>query len=162
MTLTRIIPTLRCSIPEPLDATRWPAHTHPTTTDVVIAGVSLVRLADWCTTPCVHTDDDAAAVVTAVTNVTRHPGGGLDVELDADLRTIAAETSQARLIGRASPAPLCAVHAGPRLMDLPADLHPGDLVALPAHGPVTLGQVDPHRHASNGAETAAPAGHCGR
>jgi hypothetical protein len=162
MTLTRILPTLRCSIPEPLDATRWPAHTHPTTTDVVIAGVSLVRLAEWCTTPCVHTDDDAVAVVTRVTNVTRRPGGGLQVELDADLRLIAAETSQARLIGRASPAPLCAVHAGPRLMDLPADLHPGDLIALPAHGPITLGQVDPRRHVRDDATADAPAGRCGR
>lgn len=171
MTLTRILPTLRCSIPEPLDASRWPAHTHPTTTDVVIAGVSLVRLADWCTTPCVHTDEEVAAVVTTVTRVDHHAGGGLDVELDADLRGIAAETAQARLIGRASPAPLCVVHAGPRMMELPADLHPGDLLALPAHGPVTLGQVDPHRHgrASGGAagDTAAgspvdPVGRCGR
>lgn len=162
MTLTRLLPTLRCSIPEPLDPTRWPAHTHPTTTDVVIAGVSLLRLADWCTTPCVHTDDDTAAVVTRVTAVRRHVGGGLDIDLDADLGGIAAETSQARLIGRATPAPLCAVHAGPRLMDLPSDLQAGDLVALPAHGSITLGQVDPHRRDHGTPSAADPIGRCGR
>jgi hypothetical protein len=169
MTLTRILPTLRCSIPEPLDATRWPAHTHPTTTDVVIAGVSLVRLADWCTTPCVHTDDDASAVVTTVTSVLPHSGGGLDVELDAELDGVAAETAQARLIGRATPAALCTVHAGPRLMDLPADLHPGDRVALPVHGPITRGQVDPRHRAGDHQPMArqeaggvGPMGHCGR
>jgi hypothetical protein len=47
-------------------------------------------------------------------------------------------------------------------MDLPADLHPGDLVALPAHGPITLSDVDPHRHPHADASTAAPTGHCGR
>jgi hypothetical protein len=169
MTLTRILPTLRRSIPEPLDATRWPAHTHPTTTDVVIAGVSLARLADWCTTPCVHTDDDAAAIVATVTDVVPHPGGGLDIRLDADLAVVAAETAQARLIGRASSAPLCLAHLGPLLLELPTDLHCGDRVALPAHGRVTRSQLDPHRatrrrevDAAADAGAPDPTGRCGR
>ncbi|UAJ79728.1 hypothetical protein IT072_01100 [Leifsonia sp. ZF2019] len=169
MTLTRILPTLRRSIPEPLDASRWPAHTHPTTTDVVIAGVSLARLADWCTTPCVHTDDDAAAIVATVTAVAPHPGGGLDIRLDADIAAVAAETAQARLIGRASPAPLCLAHLGPLLLELPTDLHNGDRVALPAHGRITRSQVDLHRAARSRAEDASagagapdPSGHCAR
>ncbi|WP_291045938.1 hypothetical protein [Herbiconiux sp.] len=44
MTLTSILPTLRATIPDPLVIDRWPEWTHPTTTDVVVSGVSLLRL----------------------------------------------------------------------------------------------------------------------
>ena len=44
MTLTSILPTLRATIPDPLVIDRWPEWTHPTTTDVIVSGVSLLRL----------------------------------------------------------------------------------------------------------------------
>jgi hypothetical protein len=37
VTLTTIMPTLRASIPEPLEPSLWPAHTVATTADVCIA-----------------------------------------------------------------------------------------------------------------------------
>lgn len=63
MTLTQLLPTLRRSIPDPIDYDCWPELTTPTTTDIVVSGVSLLRLVSICGTPCVHT---AAAVIPAV------------------------------------------------------------------------------------------------
>jgi hypothetical protein len=50
MTLTAIIPSLRTSIPDPLDVNLWPELTTATTTDVIVAGVSLLRLVEVCDT----------------------------------------------------------------------------------------------------------------
>ncbi|MCS5723030.1 DUF6157 family protein [Herbiconiux sp. CPCC 203407] len=101
MTLTSILPTLRATIPDPLLIDRWPEWTHPTTTDVVVSGVSLLRLVEICDTPCVHV---AAAVIPGthgrpsgleqasviVTRVTAISSVGT-VELDADLERFFAK-----------------------------------------------------------------------
>lgn len=55
MTLTTLMPSIRRSIPDPLDSLRWPDHTTATTTDVVVSGVSRCGLVELCGTPCVHT-----------------------------------------------------------------------------------------------------------
>lgn len=57
MTLTDILPTMRLSIPSPLAIDAWPVHTQPTVDDVIVAGVSLVRLAEVSGTPAVLTGD---------------------------------------------------------------------------------------------------------
>ncbi|WP_125107151.1 hypothetical protein [Gulosibacter massiliensis] len=57
MTLTEILPTLRRSIPDPLEPQHWPEHTIPTTSDVVVGGVSLMRLVEITDTPAVLTGD---------------------------------------------------------------------------------------------------------
>jgi hypothetical protein len=57
MTLTAILPSLRRSIPDPLQPRRWPEHTVPTVSDVVIGGVSLRRLVDITGTPALLTGD---------------------------------------------------------------------------------------------------------
>lgn len=57
MTLTAILPTLRRSIPDPLQPGHWPEHTVPTVSDVVIGGVSLRRLVEISGTPALLTGD---------------------------------------------------------------------------------------------------------
>ena len=46
MTLTRILPTLRRSIPDPIAGDHWPAATVATITDVTVDGVSLLRVVE--------------------------------------------------------------------------------------------------------------------
>ncbi len=153
MTLTTILPTLRRSIPDPLDANRWPERTRATTTDVVVCGVSLLGLVELCGTPCVHSAAgaapgtggrpsplfDASAVVLRVTEVLRDAEGALLVLLDGRLDHAGAVWSELRLIGRASTAhdaPASVLGAGERgpLVQVPADLAPGDLLAVPVRG----------------------------
>lgn len=40
VTLTDMMPSLRRTLPDPLDVDRWPEASHATTTDVVVAGVA--------------------------------------------------------------------------------------------------------------------------
>lgn len=156
MTLTAILPTLRASLPEPMDPFLWPAHTTTTTDDVVVAAVSMLRLAALTGTPCVHTADQAApryrprgwaprevsVAVAAVVRV-RHPRPGVVLlDLDATLPACAV-LDQVRLIGRVSTAPATRTHVvipsdgtadGPfhRLpAPLPADVREGDLLCFP-------------------------------
>ncbi|MFF1876837.1 hypothetical protein [Leifsonia sp. NPDC058230] len=175
MTLTHILPTLRQSIPDPLNCDRWPEFTSVTTSDVVIAGVSLVRLAEWCGTPCVHSaaavipgtggrpsdTELASAVVVSVTAVHRRSDGGLTVDLDGELTTVAAETAEARLIGRISTARDVMVHIRAAVLELPGDLREGDLIAVPARGSVRLHDIDPRRRGDVPAGSE-PQGYCGR
>jgi hypothetical protein len=147
MTLTSLIPSLRKSIPDPFLIDRWPEWTHPTTTDVIVSGVSLLRLVELCDTPCVHvaaavvpgtrgrpSDTEQSSVVVA--RVVEITFDGVLV-LDADITRIQAHTAEARLIGRASTA-----HSVPRVLRggsklvLPADVAAGDLVAIPCRGAV--------------------------
>ncbi|MBF4635720.1 hypothetical protein ITJ38_15005 [Agreia pratensis] len=152
MTLTSLLPSLRKSIPDPFVIDRWPEWTHLTTTDVVVSGVSLLRLVELCDTPCVHI---AAAVVpgthghpsdveqssVVVTAVVEIPHDGLLV-LDADITRVQAHASEARLIGRAS-----TQHSVPFSLSaeqsavLPADLRVGDLIAIPCRGAVCRRQL---------------------
>lgn len=152
MTLTSILPSLRSSIPDPLVIDRWPEWTHPTTTDVIVSGVSLLRLVDLCDTPCVHiaaavipgthgrpSDLEQASVVVARIVEIPRPGA---LVLDADITRVAAFASEARLIGRAS-----TQHSVPfDLSDgssaiLPTDLRVGDLIAIPCRGAVCRRQL---------------------
>jgi hypothetical protein len=171
MTLTHILPSLRRSIPDPLDPDRWPEVTTATTTDVFVAGVSLLRLVDICETPCVHTaaavvpgthghpsqTERAAAIVVRVTAVT-HGRTGLRVEIDASLTAVHPILSETRLIGRASTAKTVSAALVTLTRDatredileagLPEDLAAGDLLAIPCRGEVARRDLRPQTVAS--------------
>lgn len=189
MTLTHIIPTLRASVPNPISRDLWPEFTTTTIADVTVAGVSLVRLAEWCGTPCVHTaaavvpgtggmpsaTELASVVVARVVRVSRGKADALDVWIDARLdgTALAGET---RMIGRVS----TAADVGVRLRTIGAaddsadrlvvpqlvrDVRAGDLLAIPCRGAALLREVDPERRHLARDENAgqAPwAGLCGR
>jgi hypothetical protein len=165
MTLTHILPSLRRSLADPLHRDNWPGYTTTTPTDVTIAGLSLVSLAQWCGTPCVHTaaavirgtngrsseTELASAIVTRATSVSQD-SGQLNVWVDAELDRCAAICSEARLIGRASVAhsvsavlfpasPGGVVHS---VLELPLDLMVGDLIAIPCIGITLLRDVQNH------------------
>jgi hypothetical protein len=161
MTLTAILPTLRASVPDPLDPSAWPAHTEPTVDDVRVAAVSMSRLAEITGTPCVHSAEQAppryrprdwtprgmSVAVAAVTAV-RRTADGVVVELDAVLPDCAV-TGEARLIGRCTTAapvvvtvetaasPDAASAAAGVRMTVPRDVAVGDLVCLPCSQAVT-------------------------
>ncbi|KQR92138.1 MAG: hypothetical protein J0I33_03835 [Microbacterium ginsengisoli] len=152
MTLTSLLPTLRDSLPAPLAGDAWPARTHATTRDVVIAGVSVLRYAELCGTPCVTT---APAIVplsggvpsaTASTSVLVAAVTGCDdgmLRLDARLDELAPCWAEARLLGRISHAAERRWRLGACTVVLPADLGVGDVVALPCPGAVGLGDIRP-------------------
>lgn len=52
-------PDTRAPVPEPTDPSLWPARTETTTDDVLVAAVSMVRLAELTGTLCVRTADQA-------------------------------------------------------------------------------------------------------
>lgn len=99
MTLTAMLPSLRRSIPDPISLDLWPELTRATTTDVFVAGVSLLRVVDLFGTPCAHAAAAvvpgsggcpsptlrASAVVVRVTAVGASPTGVLLVEVDGRL-----------------------------------------------------------------------------
>ncbi len=147
MTLTSILPTLRASIPDPLVIDRWPEWTHPTTSDVIVSGVSMLRLVEICDTPCVHvaaavipgthgrpSDLEQASVIVA--RVTAVPRTGV-LELDAALGTVQAHLDEARLIGRVSTRRTRTFELGASWVSLPDDVVAGDLVAIPCRGAIT-------------------------
>lgn len=155
MTLTRILPTLRRSIPDPIAPDRWPEGTRATVGDVEVGGVSLLRLADLCGTPAVHIAPAAVpgsngtvaspsiqmgVVVVRVVAASDDLGGrARTLRIDADLGALDPVWSEARLIGRASVAravptalgSACDDRVSALMGDLAADLTTGDLVALP-------------------------------
>ncbi|WP_315070091.1 hypothetical protein [uncultured Microbacterium sp.] len=172
MTLTEILPTLRQSIPTPLDGWRWPVHTHPTTTDVVVGGISLLRLFEISGSPAVLTGD--LPLPTAGTDVTvllfRIT---LRVDTQEDKRIALTDCSfdgvdaaweECRLIGRASSARTTKIELIPGeeggvawphpIAPLPADLREGDLVVVPCVGAVTLRNVRPRAAAALSAEAS--------
>jgi hypothetical protein len=170
MTLTNILPSLRRSIADPLDPDVWPEHSTPTPTDVVVAGVSLCRVAAVCETPCVHTAaasvrgghgrasrvaESAAIVVRVVTVTMDADTGTLRIDVDAALGLVPAVLSEARLIGRASTAysaPVtinglsCSASAPGHPLGalLPTDLAVGDLVAIPCSAPLSVHALRSH------------------
>ncbi|BDI23458.1 hypothetical protein [Herbiconiux sp. L3-i23] len=183
MTLTEILPSLRRSIPDPLDSAVWPDHTIATTTDLLCGGVSLVRLADLCETPCVHTADrrvagpradgplsrELSVVVVTVILVGRDPAGHRTLLVDALLDGALPRFGHARLIGRAStarrtPAALLPHTSDDRCGDvevpmLPDDLVAGDLLALPCRGALRHGDIVV---AAQAGTTDTPGPRCGR
>ena len=158
MTLTRILPTLRRSIPDPIAGDHWPAATVATIVDVSVDGVSLLRVVELCGTPAVHlgpaavpgtggrlasaTKHTGVVVVRVLEASARRSGehgGERTVEIDADLSELDPVWAEARLIGRtsvarATPTTLTNGPSGcssPAPIALPADLCAGDLLALP-------------------------------
>ena len=172
MTLTTIIPSLRRSIPDPLSVDRWPEHTVATTTDVLVAGISVLRLVDLCGTPCVHTaasvvpgthgrpspSGQACVVVVRILEVERMPvtpSGGqapvLRVVVDGELGHAHPVASEARLVGRVSTARRVVVECesaeeggSSLVIPAPEDLVVGDLIAVPCVGTVPLRALREH------------------
>lgn len=187
MTLTHFLPTLRASLPNPIKRDALPEYTTTSVTDVVVAGVSLTHLADWCGTPCVHTAaavipgtdgmpsaiDLASAIVTRVVAVSVAPDGTVDVSIDAQLADSAIAITELRMIGRVSSARDARARirtiGEPGLalpvQELVSDLRPGDLLTVPCRGTVRLRDIDPRRrHASREGDDDAPwpSAVCGR
>ncbi|SDZ34792.1 hypothetical protein [Herbiconiux ginsengi] len=164
MTLTTLLPSLRRSIPDPLSTDRWPEHTVATTTDVLVAGISLLRLVDVCGTPCVHTaaavvpgthgrpspTGQACVVVVCVLRIDRMPVDPtstatpvLRLTVDGDLGHAHPVPSEARLVGRVSTsrrvlAECCSRDEPTLVVPVPEDLAVGDLIAVPCAGTVPL------------------------
>jgi hypothetical protein len=166
MTLTAIMPSLRRSIADPLSIDAWPESSQATTTDVIVSGVSMIRLVEVCQTPCVHTAAavipgshgrrspyrDAAVVVVQVTAVLKNFDAARVVLIDACLDNVNATWRETRLVGRASTVKRTAAillsgesHETPSIgrgvMDLPDDLREGDLLAIPCTGVVALRDI---------------------
>lgn len=149
MTLTRLLPTLRRSIPDPIEPRHWPAGTRVTTTDVVVGGFSMLRLAERHGTPSTHLDPAAAGtvdgrmrhlgVVLATVRSITVGRDGRRVLIDAEPGPHRPVWAEARLIGRVSVARVAAATAclsgdgchAPAPLDLPGDLVVGDLIAVP-------------------------------
>ncbi|WP_223692715.1 VWA domain-containing protein [Leifsonia poae] len=179
MTITHLLPSLRRSLPTPLDRDAWPEFTTAGLDDVTVAGVSLTRLADWCGTPCAHTaaaviphtggipspTELASVVVTRVLSVSTADDGTIDAWVDARLAGCTADVAETRLIGRISTAHDTEVRlrsaGGPSkpsaVPQLGGDLRAGDLLAIPCVGAATLRGIDPERHRfSRDDDPAAP------
>ncbi|MCX6502715.1 MAG: hypothetical protein NT132_09995 [Microbacterium sp.] len=186
MTLTDILPTLRYSLPAPLVIDHWPQSTEPTTSDIVMAGVSMLRYAELCGTPCVHAGPavipgtkgrpsstaDCSVIVTAVLTVDAGDAvAQTAVRLDASFSRTTPVWAEARVIGRVSIAPhraMTALGAGDTsaaAVMLPVDIRPGDLIALPCPGLIVLRDLHtpstPHPAVTDG-EEAEDAPLCGR
>lgn len=161
MTLTALMPSLRRSIPDPLNTKRWPEHTVATTSDVIVAAVSMTQLATLVGTPLVHLGDEVhsldgiaptqdghcSVVVTTVTGVRTMPSGHIEVTLDIDQACPGLLLSEARLIGRTSVFSNAhtRVHTVGDVLrhasDLPDDIAVGDLVAVPWPGTHVVREV---------------------
>lgn len=155
MTLTALMPSLRRTLPDPLDVSCWPVHTEPTVSDVRVSAVSMTRLADVAGTPCVHTAEETPpryrprdwsprgmSVTVAAVTVVDLVGGKVLVALDAAVPTCAV-LDEARLIGRCTTATALVTTitttdtvAG-RPAVLPGDVAVGDLVCFPCSRALT-------------------------
>ncbi|MFD1713737.1 hypothetical protein ACFSBZ_04560 [Amnibacterium flavum] len=175
MTLTSIMPSLRRSIPDPLNPDRWPEFTHPTTDDVVVAGVSLTALTALAGSPCVHTaaavvpgthgrpsaTEGASTVVATVTRLEIDSVGTRHAFVDCRFGHLPVIWSEMRLIGRASTVRGAATVLRPdddsedagHLVFLPGDLVEGDLVVVPCPGYLVVRAI---RCARRGDMDAAP------
>lgn len=163
MTLTDILPSLRRSLPDPMDHDMWPAGTIARVDDLIVEGASMTEAAQMHGTPLLREGDAcvrrtqglriatgmrATVIVLRVLSVAHHPGGALLLHVDADLSGVPAALEEMRLLGRVSTAhdaPAFLVHEVPsahgapfvRLASgLPADLCTGDLLAVPAAGSI--------------------------
>jgi hypothetical protein len=142
----------------------WPEATTVTESDIIVAGISLRRLAEVCGTPSVHsaatvipgsgqtpTDDASTGVlVTHVLALAEHRSGAPVIQLDARLDNLRLVWSEARLIGAPSGArsrmTLLVRKPGTTdieqtvdvlVVDLPAQVEVGDLVAIPSRSLAT-------------------------
>jgi hypothetical protein len=137
----------------------WPEATIVGDTDIVVSGISLLRLVDVCGTPAVHsgaavvpdsggvpaTDARTAVLIVRIIAVTRHASGLTVVQVDACLDNLRLVWSEARLFGRAPSGrrKMTLVVRRPGTIDLdvtddviaarlPRDLRVGDLLAIPS------------------------------
>ncbi|MGU3291163.1 hypothetical protein [Williamsia sp. M5A3_1d] len=122
MTLTDIMPTLRMSIPDPIDLRRWPPGTSVTIDDVAVQGFSLSTAATLLGSPMRWAADDHATTVVVVCSVSAvlddptHPILLVDCDVrtgiptDSDAPVIDMAWDHARLIGRVSVAHKHRVH----------------------------------------------------
>lgn len=159
MTLTRILPSLRRSLPDPINLEYWPEHTVVTPTDVIVSGISLLQLVETSGTPLVHNPSAAtpitdsrpsaseckAILVVRIMSVGRSSANNLVVRTDAQPGNVRLIWSETRLINRASTARSDAIILGGEYapeadpsaservsaVDLPSDLRVGDLLAIP-------------------------------
>lgn len=171
MTLTEILPTMRLSIPSPLAVDSWPVHTQPTVSDVIVAGVSLIRLAEISGTPAVLTGDlprpgrpreraltGGTDVTVLVFRITLRVDTQEDKRIaltDCTFDGVTAQWSECRLIGRASGSRSVRIELIPGdvgdaswphpVAMLPGDLREGDLVVVPCLGAAALHDVRPQR-----------------
>ncbi len=152
------MPTLRMSIPDPIDLTAWPPHTSTTTDDVVVEGLSMHRVADLLGTPCEWTTTPSARggcarVVLCRVSAVVHDGDEPIALVDCAAGHIGADWAHARLIDRISVAHKgsfrvlgdgSTAHARPDrparsvdgpVVSLPRDLQVGDLLIVPCPAP---------------------------
>jgi len=169
MTLTRMIPSLRRTLPDPMNHDFWPEEAVATPTDVVVSGLSLLRLVDVCGTPCVHggaavipgtggrpsASGKATVVIVRVTRLATGISGAPVIETDAQLDTLRLIWSEIRLIGRASTArsgrlfiarrptnPHLALTTNVVAVELPLDVRVGELLVIPRLPLATSGTPD--------------------
>jgi len=141
------------------DLDHWPEATVVSDSDIVVSGISLLRLVEVCGTPAVHSgatvipdsggqpssDAQTAVLVVRVIAVEHHDSGATIVQVDARLDNLRLIWSQTRLLGRRSSArqKICLIVRRPGTTDLtvtddviavemPKDLRTGDLLAVPS------------------------------
>ena len=149
----------------------WPEATVATDTDIVVAGISLRRLADVCGTPTSHSaasvrsnsrslreaGTSTGVLVTRVLAVADHYSGVPVVQVDARLDHLRLVWSEARVIGAKAGArsklSLLVRKAGRvditkthnvLVVDLPARITAGDLIAIPSRPSSAGSPVDLH------------------
>lgn len=136
MTLTAMLPTLRHSLPDPLDPDAWPPGTTALLDDLIVGGVSLLREARRSGVPLVYGDGDRAVAVGWVIARADDPDDGVDLVADVP-GDLAYTWAEARLIGRISVAPAGSVRLSSAIRRqraatvLPRDLAVGDLLVIP-------------------------------
>lgn len=131
----------------------------PVGMDVVVRGLSLLRLVELCGTPCVHSEEArpvgglppvGGSVLVRVTAVFDDEETGRVVCIDAHLDLVSADWDRARVLGRvptemAAPTWIVAGHAdagaGMCRPSLPQDLGVGDVLVIPCRDDVTLHDV---------------------
>jgi hypothetical protein len=147
----------------------WPEATVLSESDIVVSGISLLRLAEVYGTPAVHSaaavipgsggrpanDARVAVLVVRIVAVERNASRMTIVQSDARLDNLRLIWSEARMFGRPSSArhTIGLVVRKPGTMDLaatddafavdlPRDLRTGDLLAIPSRG-IQTGSVGP-------------------
>ncbi|GGF17436.1 hypothetical protein GCM10007298_11820 [Williamsia phyllosphaerae] len=164
VTLTDIMPTLRMSIPDPIDLSAWPPHTSTTIDDVVVEGLSMHRVADLLGTPCDWTTTTSqvgcARVVLCRVSAVVHDGDEPIALVDCAAGHIGADWTHVRLIDRISVAHKgtfrvlgdgSTAHARPDRpapvdgaeVSLPRDLQLGDLLIVPCPSSVAPASREP-------------------
>lgn len=157
MTLLDILPSLRSVMPARLDPAMWPSETHYDATGrVAIGGVALQDIADQYGTPVWVLDVQsnsrtsppvarcAMVSVHRVRSVVRHDDGRTVVAVDGSL----ANAKYAVVANRHSPGPFISATIVPNdsdgtteVVQLPADLHPGEVLAAPWSARTSEGSV---------------------